>query len=123
MVAVVVEHRNSPDTNAPLLRVGTVLLSHDAASAAAAVGYGCPLGLLHHHHEFEYLSIQIGFLQGLLNWLASVALELLVPKNSETLSARRMNRFMASCLATLIFWILAFFNHHLSFYSDCEASF
>lgn len=29
-----------------------------------------------------------------------------------------MNGFMASCLVTLIFWILAFYNHHLTFYSD-----
>jgi len=100
-------------------RSGTVLLSHDAVgSASKAVGYGCPLGLLHHHMEFEYLTISIGFLQGLLHWLVSVALELLIPKDNETLSARRMNRFMASCLTSLCFWILAFYNNHISWYSS-----
>lgn len=97
---------------------GTVLLSHGEAIASAAVGYTSPLELLHHHHEFEYLTIQLGFLQGLLHWLGAVALEFLVPKNNETVSARRMNQFMASSLVTLIFWIMAFYNHHLSFYSD-----
>lgn len=104
---------------------GTVLLSHPEQSVAKKmVGYGSPLALLHHHHEFEYLTIQIGFLQGLFNWLAAVALEILIPKDSaggdyrETKSAQRMNKAMASCLLTLILWIQAFYNHHLSFYSD-----
>lgn len=98
---------------------GTVLLSHNEVSKAAkAVGYGSPLGLLHHHHEFEYLTIQVGFLQGLIHWLTAVGLEFIIPKDMETLSARRMNRFMASCLFTLVVWIMAFYNHHLTFYSD-----
>jgi hypothetical protein len=97
---------------------GTVLLSHGASAATAAVGYTSPLGLLHYHHEFEYLSIQVGFLQGLLHWLGAVALEVVVPKDDEGLSARRMNGFMASCLVTLGFWILAFSNHHFTFHGN-----
>ena len=95
---------------------GTVLLSH--GEAAKAVGYTCPLGLLHHHFEFEFLTIQLGFLQGLIHWLGAVALEVVIPRDNETVSARRMNNFMASLLVTLICWIMAFYNHHLSFYSD-----
>ena len=69
---------------------GTVLLSHGelaaAKSAANAVGYTAPLELLHYHHEFEYLTIQIGFLQGLLHWLGAVALEFVVPRVDESVS-------------------------------------
>uniref|UniRef100_A0A7S2UAZ9 Uncharacterized protein n=1 Tax=Attheya septentrionalis TaxID=420275 RepID=A0A7S2UAZ9_9STRA len=98
---------------------GTVLLSHGAvAPVTKAIGYGSPLGLLKHHHEFEYLTIRIGFLQGLLNWLAAVALEIMIPKEKEPLCARRMNAFMTTCLFTIIFWIMAFYNHHLTFYGN-----
>jgi len=97
---------------------GSVLLGHGQATKAAAVGYTSCLGLLHHHHEFEFLTIQIGFLQGLLHWLYSVALDLFIPKENEDKSARRMNVFLASCLTSLCVWMLAFYNHHLNFYSD-----
>jgi len=97
---------------------GTVLLSHGEAPAAAAIGYTSPLGLLHHHFEFEYLTICVAFLQGLLHWLGAVALEIVVPKPGEGISSRRMNACLASCLATLSLWILAFYNHHLTFYGD-----
>ena len=97
---------------------GTVLLSHGEAAAKAAVGYSSPLGLLHHHHEFEYLTITVAFLQGLFHWLAAAALEIIIPKPGEGLSSKRMNKCLASCLATLCFWILAFYNNHLTFYGD-----
>lgn len=95
---------------------GTVLLSH--GEAVKKIGYGSPLGLLHHHFEFEFLTIQLGFLQGLIHWLCAVGLEVIIPRKGETVSARRMNNFMASLLVSLVFWIMAFYNHHLSFYSD-----
>ena len=102
-----------------------MLLSHPGvANKIAQVGYGSPIGLLRHHHEIEYLTIQIGFLQGLFNWLLAVAIEFIIPKQSEngrmgeTKSARRMNKCMASCLLTLVFWIQAFYNHHLAYYPD-----
>ena len=101
-----------------------MLLSHpEVVKKAAQVGYGSPIELLRHHHEFEYLTIQIGFLQGLFNWLLAVAIDIIIPKHSdngvgETKSAVRMNKCMASCLLTLMFWIQAFYNHHLTFYSD-----
>mmetsp|Transcript_13875 Transcript_13875/g.33562 ORF Transcript_13875/g.33562 Transcript_13875/m.33562 type:complete len:311 (+) Transcript_13875:61-993(+) len=95
---------------------GSVLLGHGAAKKA--VGYSSALQLLHHHHEFEYLATQICFLQGLINWLGAVAIELVMPKESETKSARRVNLCLSSWLMSLVVWILAFYNHHLSFYSD-----
>lgn len=97
---------------------GTVLLSHGEQLTKQLVGYTSPLGLLHHHHEFEYLTIRIAFLQGLFHWLAAVAIEIMIPQNGENVSTRRMNAFMASCLVSLILWILAFYNHHLSFYGN-----
>jgi hypothetical protein len=96
---------------------GTVLLSHgEVTKKAATIGYTSPLGLLHHHHEFEYLTIRIGFLQGLINWLLALCLEILIPDEKEGETARRMNHFMASVLLTIMTWIIAFYNHHLSFY-------
>ena len=68
--------------------------------------------------RFEYLTTQIFFLQGLLNWLGAVAVELLLPKEKETKTARRMNKCMAAWLTSLVLWMLAFYNHHLSFDSD-----
>jgi Na+/H+ antiporter NhaA len=68
--------------------------------------------------RFEFLTTQICFLQGLLNWLAAVAVDLVLPKEKETKSARRMNKCLAAWLISMIIWMLAFYNHHLSFYSD-----
>eukprot|EP00980_Cylindrotheca_fusiformis_P010166 scaffold2261_cov124-Cylindrotheca_fusiformis.AAC.14 len=106
---------------------GSVLLGH--GPGAKVVGYNAPLQLLHHHHEvssgsdvppnrFEFLTTQVCFLQGLLNWLGAVAIELALPKPSETKTAKRVNTCLASWLSTLIIFMLAFFNHHNTFYSD-----
>eukprot|EP00592_Proboscia_alata_P020020 CAMPEP_0194429116 /NCGR_PEP_ID=MMETSP0176-20130528/43724_1 /TAXON_ID=216777 /ORGANISM="Proboscia alata, Strain PI-D3" /LENGTH=310 /DNA_ID=CAMNT_0039241889 /DNA_START=49 /DNA_END=981 /DNA_ORIENTATION=- len=98
---------------------GSVLLGHGAQSTAKSIlGYTSPLGLMRHHHEFEYLTIQIGFLQGLMHWLAAVGIDMLIPQENEKASSRKMNMFMASLIGTLISWILAFYNNNLSFYSD-----
>lgn len=98
---------------------GSVLLGHGArTSAKSMIGYTTPLGLLNHHHEFEYLTIQISFLQGLIHWLVAVAIDLLIPQNNEKTSSRRMNLFLSSSLGTLISWILAFYNNNLTFYTD-----
>jgi hypothetical protein len=98
---------------------GSCLLSHGPQEVAKKmVGYTSPLALLRHHHEFEYLTIDIGFLQGLFHWLGAVALEILIPKKGERVSARKMNAFMASTLVTLCMWILAFYNNHIPFYGD-----
>lgn len=98
---------------------GSVLLGHgEQITKAAMVGYSSPLGLLRHHHEFEYLTIQISFLQGLLNWLAAVVIDTIIPRDDETKFSRRMNRCLASWLVFLMLWITAFYNNHLNFYSD-----
>jgi len=98
---------------------GSMLLGHGPqTSAKKLVGYLSPLQLLRHHHEMEYLFTQISFLQGLIHWLGAVACELAIPFPKETTSAKRMNKCLASWLITLIFSIMAFYNHHINFYSD-----
>jgi hypothetical protein len=97
---------------------GSVLLGHGPQAASSIVGYKAPLQLLFHHHELEYLTTQICFLQGLFNWLGAVAIEMIIPRPSETKSARRMNKCLAGWLFSFIIWMLAFYNNHLSFYSD-----
>jgi len=68
--------------------------------------------------RFEYLFTQISFLQGLIHWLGAVIVELLLPKPTETMSARRMNKCLASWLVTLVLIIISFYNNHINFYSD-----
>lgn len=97
---------------------GSVLLGHGPQAASKVVGYQSPLQLLYHHHELEYITTQICFLQGLFNWLGAVAIEMIIPKPSETKSAKRMNKCLAGWLFSFIIWMLAFYNNHLSFYSD-----
>lgn len=68
---------------------GTVLLSHGEGSSK--MGYTSPLGLLRHHHEFEYLTMCASFLQGLFHWLAAVGLEIIIPKPNAGLGSKWMN--------------------------------
>ncbi|CAB9521399.1 expressed unknown protein [Seminavis robusta] len=98
---------------------GSVLLGHgEQKIASKMIGYSAPLQLMFHHHEFEYLTTQICFLQGLIHWLAAVAVDLVLPKGGETKSATRMNKCLAGWLTSMILWMMAFYNHHLSFYDD-----
>ena len=98
---------------------GTMLLSHgDALGALKSASYNSPMGFLMHNWEFEYLTSRICFLQGLFHWLASVALEQLIPKDGEGLAARHMNRFTASALLTILVGMLSFLNRHMTFYKN-----
>lgn len=83
---------------------GTMLLSHGDIPAGihAGVHYHSPMGFLNHNHEFEYLTSRVTFLQGLLNWLLAVALDVFVPKHGESEAARRMNLFTSSSLISMI---------------------
>eukprot|EP00532_Pseudo-nitzschia_australis_P015788 CAMPEP_0168248288 /NCGR_PEP_ID=MMETSP0141_2-20121125/1376_1 /TAXON_ID=44445 /ORGANISM="Pseudo-nitzschia australis, Strain 10249 10 AB" /LENGTH=250 /DNA_ID=CAMNT_0008184181 /DNA_START=257 /DNA_END=1005 /DNA_ORIENTATION=+ len=97
---------------------GSMLLGHESKKVAKKiVGYGSPLQLVHHHHEFEYLLTQISFLQGLLHWLGAVSCDLILPNKTDTTSARRMNKCCACWLITLIISIMSFYNSHVNFYS------
>jgi hypothetical protein len=68
--------------------------------------------------RFEFLTTQITFLQGLLNWLGAVTVELILPKPKETTSAKRLNKALAAWLISFTLWMLAFYNSHVNFYSD-----
>jgi hypothetical protein len=99
---------------------GTMLLSMgDVMSVKVApvnTNFITPIGFLMHNFEFEFLTARICFLQGLFNWLASVAFEILIPKSGESKSVRYMNRFISSSLVTIIIGMLSFLNSHLYFY-------
>jgi hypothetical protein len=98
---------------------GTMLLSHgDTPGALKNLAFNSPMGFLKNNWEFEYLTSRIAFLQGLFHWLASVALELMVPKEGEGVAARRMNAFTSSALLTILVAMLSFLNTHMTFYSN-----
>jgi hypothetical protein len=98
---------------------GTMLLSHgDTPGTLKNLAYNSPMGFLKNNWEFEYLTARIAFLQGLFHWLASVALELYIPKEAEGVAARRMNKFTSSALATILVGMLSFLNRHMTFYKN-----
>ena len=99
---------------------GTMLLSHgdSPAGAHAGIHYHSPMGFLSHNHEFEYLTSRVTFLQGLLNWLAAVALEVFIPKLGEGVAARKMNLFISSSLISMIIMIIKLYNDHMTFYHN-----
>jgi hypothetical protein len=90
----------------------------DTPGALMNLAFNSPMGFLKSNWEFEYLTSRIAFLQGLFHWLASVALELMVPKEGEGVAARRMNRFTSSALLTILVAMLSFLNTHMTFYSN-----
>jgi hypothetical protein len=113
-------HPNSLDTR-PLFSSFIIITSKCQPVYFALlqmIRYRCSRCCSFVNNRLEYLGTQICFLQGLFNWLAAVAVELLLPKERETASATVMNKCLASWLTCLIIWMLAFYNHHLSFYSD-----
>jgi hypothetical protein len=80
-----------------------------------------PLELLRENFEFEYLTAQITFLQGLLNWLAAIGLAHILPSSEVTAISPpedALNRFIACSLGTLILLMISFFNSHLTFYNN-----
>ena len=83
---------------------GTMLLAHGDVPAGdqAGIEYHSPMGFLRFNHEFEYLTARITFLQGLFHWLIATALEVVIPKDKEGESAKRMNQFIASSLFTIV---------------------
>jgi len=98
---------------------GSMLLGHGAQTCAKKMaGYCSALQLLHHHFEFEYLIVQISFLQGLIHWLFAVICELLLEKTGETAPDAWLNKCLASWLFSLVLFIMAFYNDHINFYSD-----
>jgi hypothetical protein len=99
---------------------GTMLLSHRDMPAGlhAGIHYHSAMGLLKHNWEFEYLAARVTFLQGLLNWLLAIALEMYIPKVNEGVAARKMNLFISSSLVSMIILMVKFYNDHMTFYNN-----
>ena len=95
--------------------LGTHLLSQPLLETSATTA----LEYLRENYEFEYLTSRISFTQGLLTWLAAIALEHAIPQNlHENEARRRMDLLVASSLVTLIFAMLSFYNGHVTFYKN-----
>ena len=98
---------------------GTMLLSRsikEMAKVVTVTEHTTTLSFLRDNFEFEYLTARITFLQGLLNWLAGIALGLAIPKHGEPIATRRMNKFFANSLLTMGILMIAFYNGHMNFY-------
>jgi len=95
---------------------GTMLRSRDFSSMQTSATSA--LGFLRENFEFELLTSRLSFLQGLLNWLAGVALEYTIPRKGEGRAAKKMDQFIAVSLTTLIILLISFYNTHLTFYCN-----
>lgn len=87
---------------------GNMLLSVGDSLTLRNMNSNSPMGYLAHNRKFEYLTARIAFLQGLFHWLASVALELMIPRKEENVTAHRMNLFTASALGTILLSMMSF---------------
>lgn len=79
-----------------------------------------PLEFLKENYEFEYLTASITFLQGLMHWLAAIALGHVLPSPGDapdTPTEAALNKFIAWGMGTLILLMISFFNNHISFYN------
>jgi hypothetical protein len=102
---------------------GTMLLSQTVDQMSLSDAFiETPLEFLKEHFEFEFLTARIMFLQGLLNWLAAIALGHLLPSNKEgdvdTPTEIALNRFIACSIGTLIVLMVSFYNNHATFYPN-----
>ncbi|KAL7555807.1 hypothetical protein ACA910_002272 [Epithemia clementina (nom. ined.)] len=100
---------------------GTMLLSrplHDMDHLVPVGPHTTPLGFLRDNFEFEYLTARVAYLQGLLNWLAAIALRHIIPRSGESKETIFMNRFISSALFFTIAVMLSFYNNHMSFYHN-----
>lgn len=100
---------------------GTVLMANadlGALSVPNTVLSQSSIGVLHKEYEFEFLLARISFLQGLLNWIAGLAIELAIPKPSESRVTRKLSQAAAAGLSTMLLLMLSFYNDHDVFHAD-----
>jgi hypothetical protein len=101
---------------------GTMLLSRKVElMGLSEKAVTTPLEFLKENYEFEYLTASITFLQGLLNWLAAIALSHLLPSpnaDPDSPSEVALNKFIACSMGTLILLMIAFYNTHITFYNN-----
>mmetsp|Transcript_10469 Transcript_10469/g.31252 ORF Transcript_10469/g.31252 Transcript_10469/m.31252 type:complete len:288 (+) Transcript_10469:135-998(+) len=77
-----------------------------------------PMGFLQANFEFEYLTSRISFIQGLFNWMGAMALSYAIPHRREGMATRRMNKFFAWGLSSMLLAMMSFYNEHLRFYTN-----
>jgi len=97
--------------------MGTVLMSA-SFDGIPLLESSSPLSFLRNNFEFEYLTSRICFLQGLLTWMTAIALSISTPRKEEDKATRKMNKFLGSSIITIVFWMLSFYNNHLTFYPN-----
>lgn len=96
----------------------TSLMSVSVENLAVTESSNTPLSFLRTHFEFEFLTSRMCFLGGLIAWLGAIALGHGIPTNEASTSARRLNLFMSTGLASLIVLMISFLNRHLQFYPN-----
>jgi len=96
----------------------TSLMSVSVENLAVTETSNTPLSFLRTHFEFEFLTSRMCFLGGLIAWLGAIALGHVIPTNEASTSARRLNLFMSTGLASLIVLMVSFLNRHLHFYPN-----
>jgi hypothetical protein len=105
---------------------GTMLLSARPDVIHPTVeSLSSPLEFLRENYEFEYLTARISFSQGLLNWLAAIALTHVLPApqspdedSTHHASVVAFNKFVALSIMTVIVVMLSFYNNHMTFYKN-----
>lgn len=78
------------------------------------------VGLMHREFEFEYVALRFCFLQGLLNWLAGVAVKFSLPAMDEKKPEpeRALAKLYSRAVVTMVLFMLAFYQRHLAFYGN-----
>lgn len=100
---------------------GTMLLTladRSPSEIAIKTASMSSLGFLRENFEFEYLTSRITFLQGLINWLASIAIEFVIPKENKSVSKQKRDKAAGAILTTTILMIFSFYNGHANFYKN-----
>ena len=102
----------------------TIVVTHSEATAAHAAGERRPTTTTPsrardgRRRALQFLLARISFLQGLLNWIAGLAIELAIPKPSESRVTRKLSQAAAAGLSTMLLLMLSFYNDHDVFHSD-----
>lgn len=97
----------------------TMLLSRGTDAIPTLTSSSAPLHFLWENYEFEYLTARITFLQGLLNWLAALGMNHIIPSREPTSkSVQAFNKFVAFSLFTVIVLMVSFYNDHMTFYPN-----
>jgi hypothetical protein len=96
----------------------SMLLGNGYTTAQRWKGGPSPLTFLLENYELEFLTIFVTFLQGIVNWIAAIAMEHIIPKKGDNVAARKMNRLVGSSLFMVIIYMLAMVNNRAAHYGN-----